>query len=91
MKKYLIERQAVIDIISNEKNIGMGIVEYFIRRIRALPVESEQKVGRWILHPEWEINGECSATCSECEMGVDVLYNFCPRCGAKMENKEWQN
>ena len=66
----------------------IDLIELYIDDMKKLPpAQPEQKVGRWILHPEWEIDGECSATCSECEMGVDVLYNFCPRCGAKMERR----
>ena len=87
----LISRQEVVDAYG-DWYVEEGTAEGFIGTVKQLleglpPAQSEQKVGHWILHPEWEIDGECSATCSECEMGVDVLYNFCPRCGAKMERR----
>lgn len=66
------------------KNAYEGQKYITSKAIAKLKKQPERKVGRWILHPEWEIDGECFATCSECEMGVDALYNFCPRCGAKM-------
>ena len=94
----LISRQMVIDKINERQrkliycfcfdNDMVKIIDIVKSIVIAIPpAQPEQKVGRWILHPEWEIDGECSTTCSECEMGVDVLYNFCPRCGAKMERR----
>jgi len=63
------------------------------RKIRdafmALPTVDAVPVvhGRWIYHPDWQADGECGYECSACGMGSDVDYQFCMRCGAKM-NKE---
>lgn len=46
------------------------------------------KMGKWIYHPDWEADGECAYECDQCGMGSDVDYNFCMRCGAKMEGTE---
>ena len=45
---------------------------------------SQQKVGKWIFHPEWQADGECGYECNQCGMGSDIDYDFCMRCGAKM-------
>ena len=44
--------------------------------------------GEWIYHREWELDGECAFECSNCNMGVDLDFNFCPNCGADMRQKE---
>lgn len=50
--------------------------------------EYEQRPhGEWIHHKEWEFDGECAFECSNCGMGTDVDYNFCPDCGADMRVK----
>lgn len=48
-------------------------------------VDTERKTGKWIRRPEWEEDGGFSYECDQCGMGSDVDYNFCMRCGAKME------
>ena len=64
------------------------------RKIRdslmALPTVDAVPVvhGRWIYHPDWQADGECGYECSECGMGSDVDYQFCMRCGAKMDGKD---
>lgn len=50
-------------------------------------IEPERKTGKWIRHPEWQEDGECGYECDQCGMGSDVNYNFCMRCGAKMEEE----
>lgn len=55
-----------------------------VERVNAVPV----KHGRWIYHPDWQADGECGYECSECGMGSDVDYQFCMRCGARMDGKE---
>ncbi len=92
MKKYLIERYAVIDIIRKEDTIGRGIVEYLIRRIQALPVKSEQKIGRWInTEPNYKSGfGNNAYYCSVCKDYYTTSpseMHYCPNCGAKMEGE----
>ena len=57
--------------------------------IRQMPTVDAIRVrhGHWIYHPDWQADGECGYECSACGMGSDVDYQFCMRCGAKM-NKE---
>lgn len=58
--------------------------------IDALPTVDAVPVrhGHWIYHPECVADGECGYECSACGMGSDVDYQFCMRCGAKMDGKE---
>jgi hypothetical protein len=53
--------------------------------IHAPTIEPERKTGKWIYHKDWDDDGECGYECSECGMGSEVNYNYCMRCGAKME------
>ena len=63
--------------------------------------EQEPKTGHWISHGEHCENLGAIPSglgayewCSNCDCGIDVRewhrnhYNFCPNCGAKMEDKE---
>ena len=67
------------------------------RKIRdalmALPTVDAEPVkrGHWIYHPDWQADGECGYECSACGMGSDVDYQFCMRCGARMDGKDGDN
>ena len=65
------------------------MIQWCITVLDAQPtIESERKTGKWIRHTEWEADGECGYECDQCGMGSDVDYNFCMRCGAKMEGEQ---
>ena len=58
--------------------------------IEALPsAQPEQKIGHWINEGIYgEGHSMCSIRCSECDwhyIGYIGDYNFCPYCGARME------
>ena len=83
-----ISRSAAIDLIADFE-LSMGQV---VRGIYALPPVNpqEQKTGYWILTIEdWN-----KWTCSECgfsertDIHVTLGYNYCPKCGAKMESEK---
>lgn len=77
---------AVGDIHPLDYN-GQGIV----KRIKDIPAADvvEVRHGRWI----WELanNGWANHICSECgyakntDIHVRLGYDYCPRCGAKMD------
>lgn len=88
----LISRQAAIDGVKtlhlvawknwHEPSLSANTV---LDMIRELPSAQPQRMrGRWIRHNDWVSEGYCEYSCSECDMGVDVIYNYCPRCGADM-------
>lgn len=67
--------------------------------INAPAVEPERPTGHWIIHSEHckSLGVQPSGLgeyywCSQCNCGIDskafhmIEYNFCPHCGAKMEN-----
>lgn len=62
------------------------------------PVTPQQETGRWISHKEYCEKHDLIPSglvtiewCSNCDYGVDInergwcRYNYCPHCGAKME------
>ena len=64
-------------------------------------LEQQPKTGHWICHREHCENLGVIPSglgayewCSNCDCGIDVTefhmnhYNFCPNCGAKMENED---
>lgn len=83
----LIDRQSVLDIIF----LDPGISEMQGKMIIDLP--SAEKKGKWIKTGnkiEKEPRKIWWFQCSECEFRLTSpidrsVYNYCPRCGAKME------
>ena len=51
-------------------------------------IEPERKPGKWIIYTVSMLDGE-DCKCSECgQISCAPYWNFCPNCGAKMENPE---
>lgn len=86
-----ISRQAVLDlIVANHTELnGLNVVMYspLYKDIKQLPsVTPEPKMGYWI-----QVDDIADAfDCSECDAMVSRKYNYCPKCGAKMESEEEQ-
>lgn len=55
-----------------------------VYRKAADAIEELLKRVRPVVHATWETD-TCHFYCSECEHYVDYKTNFCPNCGAKME------
>lgn len=47
--------------------------------------DNRSKIGKWIYNSSEEVHH-----CSECNIACINEYNYCPNCGAKMENKWWE-
>ena len=89
----LIDADALIKELNNSHYPGAPYIDAGIsiaigKVCDAPTIEPERKTGKWIRHPEWEADGECGYECDQCGMGSDVDYNFCMRCGAKMERQD---
>ncbi len=88
----LIERQAVLDLCES-KDPDYKVI-HFKEDVECLPSVSTEKTGRWI--EEDMFDGDVDYRCSACnelfwiESGTpkDNEYNFCPKCGAKLEVEE---
>lgn len=78
-----ISRQAAINVVS-------GIDRHFVKYIKELPSATpKQRTGHW----EWD--GMDAFLCSECASGYKEqptmmgkpMFEYCPICGAKMEEQ----
>ena len=94
----LIDRQAVLDILLWEEK-PMEMIRKVKDLSRVTPTEMKsyidscgniftfptERIGHWIDHQEdmW-----IYAKCSECETVHDTQTNYCPNCGARMEESE---
>ena len=60
------------------------------RRIETAPTIEAEPVrhGWWI---DWSMWGESHYQCSECNAEMKYKTNFCPRCGAKMQDGGAEN
>lgn len=77
----LIERQAVIDWLKYKWNCSADSLFY---GIQGLP-PAHPKSGQWIFG---HTLGHSWMKCSECLVSQDgqtACFNYCPNCGAKME------
>lgn len=84
----LIDRDAVLKTIPSEDMVARMAV------MSAPTVDAEPvKHGKWIV--EYEVKDGRSMRCSECQMvfwvGSGRDGNYCPNCGAKMDEQEKQN
>jgi hypothetical protein len=92
-----ISRQAVLDqtyLWSKDEFLRVtNPFDYLRKRINSLPpIKPQPKIGRWIFVDKAHEH----AHCSECDYGnVDLMdgrpHNFCPNCGAKMQEVENKN
>ena len=73
-----ISRQAVLDLIEREEFKGDAISE--IEKLP--PVTPQPKIGRWIYHDGYI---PYKHECSECGKRFGTDSNYCPNCGAKMQ------
>ena len=86
----LISRQAAIDLMRMALEDDWE-PDYATDRINELPsAQPEQKRGRWL--PDNRRDGGFWV-CSECKFpseafAADVLYKFCPHCGAYMRGEQ---
>ncbi len=87
MKEY-IEREAVIKIIDNYAKTVTPDCREVVDAIRDIvsficPNAEVQEVR----HGEWTDKGSLSCRCSECGCKSNRESNFCPNCGAKMDEE----
>lgn len=93
MAKY-IEREKVIEEIDNWLDsvgsiiVGKGLSSYgeLIGCMQDVPAADVAEVK----HGKWEKDGN-GRTCSECEFKYYAnggLFNYCPKCGARMDGEE---
>lgn len=85
MPKWYIEANALMDYACNQK--GKTIAPNDIARFPKADAQ-EVKHGKW-LHSDYILN---RSVCSVCKFVTDdidsAIMNFCPNCGAKMDEKE---
>jgi len=89
----LISRQAAIDAIraSTSKYTGfMGMEMYTdddaVEAINGVP-STKPKTGKWEMKWHCLFHAELP-TCSQCSEVSPFKYDYCPRCGAKMDEEQ---
>lgn len=87
----LISREAAIEALKRAEALTRAFGYHnVIETIRELP--TAERVGKW----NWDFadNGWADWTCSICgwkmntDIHVNLGYNYCPNCGARMEGEE---
>lgn len=76
MAEY-IKREAVIDLITRRYENP----EICTQEINSIPVADVAPV----VHGRWKRYGRNLGECSNCGEIVNIRYNYCPNCGAKMD------
>ena len=79
MAEY-IEREAVLEFVEPDAR------PFLAERIKSIPAADVRPVvrGKWIQKKSWT-RGVCSACSWEIAFVTGNSYNFCPNCGACME------
>ena len=76
MAEY-IKREAVIDLITRRYENP----EICTQEINSIPATDVAPVR----HARWKRYGRNLGECSNCGEIVNIRYNYCPNCGAKMD------
>lgn len=100
MLKEYIDREAFVHHLENcidEVKNTNGITEDFeicLKALKAQPAADVEEIrhGKWLLEREPDGKPYCFH-CSVCDsdfhhIGIKTAYDFCPNCGAKMDEKE---
>ena len=66
--------ERTIDIFPNNYKPSINYIDFL------------QKTGYWIEEPNENANNRLEWRCSNCNEYADWTYDYCPNCGAKMEN-----
>ena len=80
---------------NNITDVRLGAVRNFVKNFP--PVIPQSKIGRWIDEPYHKISeyGEedtyYKRKCSKCFEKYDVVFNYCPNCGADMRGENNDN
>ena len=88
MDEY-IERESIYKILSMENPFGWNNNDLAELFREAKPADVAP-----VIHGRWETNSDRpdSLICSVCKCGFDMWkhdpHNYCPNCGAKMDEKE---
>lgn len=83
LEKYL--SNAEIEATRQRKYVFASALNTICGNIRNLPtIEPERKVGKWQIYVISPFDGE-GCKCSECKYEGAPYWDFCPNCGARME------
>ena len=83
-----ISRQAVLDKFAEVSNISKRPYHDMWEYVKKMPpVIPNRSTGKWIMHPK---GGYAYLVCSNClsYAPLDCKTNYCPGCGANMEDEE---
>lgn len=92
-----ISREAAIEAFEKELSAKYNRIELSIGFVGAKSILSdlpaadvvERKKGKWINHGQYaDFFPHCEYRCSECDtpyLEIEMIYNYCPNCGARME------
>ena len=78
MAKY-INRDDLLKAAWGKPTLSLSV--YYIGNIKTVDVAP-------VRHAMWEMYGKNLGECSECGEIVSVRNNYCPNCGAKMDEKD---
>lgn len=89
MNKY-INIQTAIDLVKKHYRVDNDLLELIVFEIENSEPEDVQPVrpGYWIYHTNELFPADSTIECSVCHEHENVLlahYNYCPNCGAKMD------
>lgn len=85
-----ISRQAAIDVIEAGRLTKLIDAETAVNGLKALPsAQPDRKHGKWIYHIDDIFPAESTMECDQChaEQPLTCDDEYCPHCGARMEDK----
>lgn len=85
----LIDADHLTSLVNDATILGNGFKQAFTAIVNGEPtIEPERKTGHWEIYVISMIDGE-DCRCSECgKCGCAPYWEYCPNCGAKMEEGE---